>query len=810
MQFTLTTFLFILITCLTQAQSLTGTVCDSRHEPLPGAAVRLLRAADSTLVKGDITGASGKFTFTGLSVGRYCIHITSVGNQDFRSGEVVFDGAQSGQILPVFIMTASQKILHEVTVKAKKPLLEQELDRTIVNVEAMIGAAAGNSLDVLQKTPGVSVDVNGEISLNGKTGVLVLIDGRPTYMSGQDLAIYLKSLPGGAIDKLELMTNPPSRYDAAGTAIINIRLKRSKLAGLTGNVTLSVNQGITSRSYNVLSLNYNRKKVNLFGSLGYNKDGNQSTDTYDRTFLDARGGVTSAVQLSNRYRTSGQGLTGRFGADVLLTPKTTVGFVWNRQQNPRTEQLTYTSRSLDRSGSLDSVGTGTTDGRYAWNHTSINVNAQHTIGKSGREISADLNHIQYDTDGEQLLTNQVAGAAGNMLSRQQFLYKLPTHIRISSAKVDYTHPLPNKGRLEAGAKSSWVANDNDAQYQALKGLDYRPDYGRSNHFLYDEAIHAGYVSLRKGWQRLAIQGGLRLENTQISGRLSENAGTTASSFTRRYTNLFPSVFASYKLDSTGKNTVTGSFTRRINRPGYQSLNPFLAYRDQYTYTSGNPLLKPVFHNQYELKWQHKHLIGVALQYNDFNDVIFQLTRVVDGIFVTRPENVAKGRILSLSTNLSLAPAPWWTLNLNVMTARLALRGDAYSEKLRTTVYHARLNVMQQFQLGHGWSGEWTSYYSSNDVSGQTITRARFRMAAGVQKKLWKDKGSLRLTLEDMFRSWKTVDRTVSLFQSEAIHTNVSDTRWIGLALTWRFGQEKFARKRSHSDNAADAEKGRVN
>lgn len=809
MQGTLTTLLFVLITVLTQAQSLTGSIRDGQNEPLPGATVRLLRAADSTLVKGDITGITGKFTFSGLTAGRYRILVTSVGNQDFRSGELVLDG-QEAIALPVFIVTASQKLLNEVTVVAKKPLLEQEIDRTIVNVEAMIGAAAGNTLDVLQKTPGVSVDVNGDISLNGKTGVLVLIDGRPTYMSGQDLAVYLKSLPGGAIDKLELMTNPPSRYDAAGSAIINIRLKRSKLAGLTGSVTLSGSQGITSRSYNSLSLNYNRKKINVFGSVNYSKDGNQSTDTYDRTFLDTRGNLTSAVMLTNRFRTSEHGLSGRFGADVFLTPTTTIGFVLNRQQNPRTDLLTYTSRRLDRTGGLDSLGTGTTNGRFIWNHTGANVNMQHTIGKTGRELSADLNHIQYVTVGEQRLDNRVTGAAGDLLSRQQFLYNLPSHIRISTAKVDYTHPLPNKGRLEVGAKSGWVTNDNNTQYMALTGLDYTPDYGRSNHFLYSEAIHAGYVSMRKSWNRLALQTGLRLENTQVSGRQLGNAEVAASAFTRRYTNLFPSVFMSYKLDSTGNNTLTGSLTRRINRPGYQSLNPFLAYRDQYTYTSGNPLLSPSFQNQYELKWQHKHRIGVAVQYNDFTDVIFQLTRVVDGIFVTRPENVAKGRILSVSTNLSLAPAPWWTLNLNVMTARLALRGNAYSETLRTTVYHARLNVMQQFRLGHGWNGEWTSYYASNDVAGQTITRARFRMAAAVQKKLWKDKGSLRLTMEDIFRSWKTTDRTVSLYQSEALHTNISDTRRIGLALTWRFGQEKFTRKRAHTDNAADAEKGRVN
>ncbi|GAB3947264.1 TonB-dependent receptor [Spirosoma harenae] len=791
-------------------KSITGLIKDITNEPLPGATVRLLRASDSTLVRGELTSSSGKFTFVDLLPDTYRIHVTSVGNIDYRSGAILIDEQHPAVTLPVFIVTPSKTMLNEVKVVAKKPLIEQEIDRTIVNVEAMIGSAGSNTLEILEKTPGVTVGTNGEISLNGKAGVLVLIDDRPTYMSGQDLAAYLKSLPGGSLEKLELMTNPPAKYDAAGSSIINIRLKRTRIQGFTGGITAGFNQGVTSRSNDVLNLNYNRKKINLFASLGYSKDGNYATDVYDRRFYEPSSVLNSSVQLTNHYTSTSHSLMARFGMDYAVSPNTTYGFVLTIQNSPRRDRLDYVSQSRDNRAVIDSIGTGNTVGMYRWKNIGANTNVQHTFGKTGRELSADLNYITYGSEGDQSLQTRINRPDGPLLNSRQFVYKLPYTITIYSAKVDYAHPLANKAKVEMGAKSSIVTNDNNAQYFTQTASKLTPDFGQSNHFIYRETIHAAYLNYRKDWGRLAVQGGLRTENTQIAGRQLGNPEVAETSFTRNYVGLFPTAFVSYKLDSAGANTLTTSFSRRISRPNYQLLNPFLAYRDQYSFTMGNPYLKPQYNNQMELKYQHKQYVGIALQYSQFTDIIFQLTQAVGDIFINRPDNVASGHILSLNTNLSVSPAKWWNVNANVMLATLKLNGMAYSERLNPRLYHARINLLNQLRFDKGWSGEFSGYYSSNDLSGQTITSSRYRIAAAIQKKLWQDKGSIRLTLEDIFHSWKTTDRTVSLKQIEAFHTNETDTQRIGLTFTYRFGKEAFARKRAHSDNAADVEKSRVN
>ncbi|WP_460973240.1 carboxypeptidase regulatory-like domain-containing protein, partial [Spirosoma migulaei] len=317
-------YFIVAISLSAQAQTklINGLVKDLQNEPVPGATVRLISLTDSTQALGELTNSSGKFSFKNLINSSYRIQITSVGNNDYRSGTITIDDQHPIIDLPVFILSPSKTTLKEVTVVAKRPMIEQDIDKTIVNVDAMIGSASSNTLEVLEKTPGVTIDTDGSISLNGKTGVLVLIDGRPTYMSGQDLAAYLKSLPGGSLDKLELMTNPPAKYDAAGSSIINIRLKRTRVLGFTGSVSAAYSQGVTSRSNDVINLNYNHKKLNLFGSIGYNKDGNYSNDGYDRTFYDANGVLNSSVQLQNNYTYSSHGVMARLGMDYAASENT--------------------------------------------------------------------------------------------------------------------------------------------------------------------------------------------------------------------------------------------------------------------------------------------------------------------------------------------------------------------------------------------------------------------------------------------------------------------------------------------------------
>lgn len=698
--------------------------------------------------------------------------------------------------------------LKEVVIKSKRPLIQMEIDKTVVNVASMISSASSNTLEVLEKTPGVTVNANGDISLNGRGSVMVLIDGRQTYMSVADLASYLKSIPGGNLDKIELMDNPPARYDATGNAIINIRLKKNRVGGFTGNISSGYTRGKYARNNNSLNLNYNHKKINIFSNIGYSYEKNYSSDNYNRSFFSTANILTSRVFLNNEQEYKNDGFNTNLGLDYAATPNTTFGVQLSLNRNQKNGDLNSSSSNFN-GNQLDSLGTGYTIGGDEKTNLNTNLNFMHKFGKTGRELSADANYLRYTGTGNQSLQNQVFVPGGSTINSNDFLYHIPSGMNIYTIKSDYVHPLKNKARIEAGFKWSSVENDNKSDYYLVQGQQQTIDNGKSNHFKYREDFSAAYISAQKAWKQFGIQLGLRAEHTSAEGTQLGNSAVTGSSFTKSYTQFFPSVFLNYKLDTISKNTFVFSLTRRINRPNYQILNPFTFYRDQYSYTAGNPELEPQYQYRYELKYQYKQTLRIGLSYNHFTNVIFNTTNVVNNIFITKPENVSEGYMLLLNTGVSLSPAKWWNLNTEALLSNIGLNGQAYGEALNPSTYVARINVMNQLQFSKGWSAELGAYYASRDLNGQTFTAGMYRANAGLQKKVLKEKGSIRFNMDDIFHSWKYKNRSVALKQAYYFQTSQSDTRRFGLAFTYSFGSETFARKSKHRDNALDDEKSRM-
>jgi hypothetical protein len=697
--------------------------------------------------------------------------------------------------------------LKEVAIKSRRPLIQMEIDKTVVNVGSMISSAGSNTLEVLEKTPGVLVNTNGDISLNGRGGVMVLIDGRQTYMSGSDLAGYLKSIPGANLDKIELMDNPPAKYDAAGNGIINIRLKKSRVGGFTGSVSSGYSQGEFARTNNALSLNYNHKKFNVFSNISHGYEKNYSSDVYNRSFFNSSGLTTSSVLLGNRQQYHNNGINASLGLDYAASSNTTYGIQLNLNHNEKNGYLR--SGSSNYTEQLDSMSRGNTIGGDDKTNMASNLNFTHKFGKTGIEWSADANYLRYTGNGNQNLENQVFNSDGLQVRQDDFLYQLPNTMTIYTVKTDYVHPLKNKVRIEAGFKWSTVKNDNQSDYFRQINEQQLADNSRSNHFKYEEDFTAAYFNAQKTWKQFGIQTGLRIEHTSAAGAQLGNAEVAGSTFAKDYTQFFPTLFLSYKPDTLSRNTFVFSLTRRINRPNYQQLNPFTFFRDQYSYNSGNPELEPQYQYRYELKYQYRQILRMGLSYNHFTNVIFQTTNVTDGIFVTRPENVQEGYMLLLNTGLSLAPAKWWNLNTDVLLSKMGLNGQAYGQTLNPSTYVARINVMNQLQFDKGWSAELSGYYASRDLNGQTFTAGMYRVNAGLQKKILKDKGSVRLIMDDIFHSWKYLNRSVALRQAYYFQNSESDTRRVSLAFSYSFGSDTFARKSRHRDNALDEEKGRM-
>jgi hypothetical protein len=805
-------FIFTLIKVSAQntENTISGAVRDTRNEVIPGATVKLLKTADSSMVQGEITDIDGKFRFRKVVPATYFISITAMGQKPFNSVPVTIDEAHPSVTMPPVILLPAKNIeLNEVTVKAKKPLIVQEIDRTVVNVESMISSATSNTLEVLGKTPGVTVSTNGDISLNGKSGVMVLIDGRSTYMSGQDLAAYLKSLPGGVLDKIELIDNPPARYDASGNAIIDIRLKKSRAGGLTGSVSFGASMGKYARNNNAVNLNYNRKKVNLFANLGYNHEKNYSLDAYDRRFYTIDSKPSSFVDLVNHQTSRNNGFNANFGMDFAATPKTTYGLIVNLNGGKRKGTLDYESTNFNAEHQPEAIGRGENRAHDQRDNKSFNLNMLHKFNTAGRELAVDANYLRYDSQGNQTIRNATFDPNGATTGKEEFLYRIPSLINIYTAKADYSHPLKNKAKMDAGFKSSIVDNDIVFDHfnvnEGIQTIDNR----RSNHFKYHENINAAYINGQKSWTRFAVQLGVRVENTEARGNQIGNDSVPGMQFTKSYTGLFPSAFFSYKLDKKGNNTLVLMAVRRINRPNYQLLNPFVVFKDQYSYTSGNPRVTPQYQNRLELKYQHKQFLNMGLSYNKFTDVIFQTTQAVGEIFTTRPENIANGYMVLLNTTVSASPTKWWYTNTTLRLSRMEIQGSVYTEQLSFETNIARLELNNYFTMKNGWTAELGGYYASRDLNGQTVTSGMYRVNAAIQKKIWKGKGNISLSAEDIFHTWIYHNRSLSLRQSEYFQTSESDTQRVGLSLSYRFGKDTFARKRRHNNNASDDEKGRI-
>lgn len=453
------------------------------------------------------------------------------------------------------------------------------------------------------------------------------------------------------------------------------------------------------------------------------------------------------------------------------------------------------------------TGTGSTVSNDTRHNTSINTNMLHKFDDKGRELAIDVNYLNYRTRGTQDLENRLFNQDGAMESRELFRYRTPSEINIYTLKADYVHPLKNKARLEGGFKSSYVDNDFIFNHFNTNDGHAMIDNRRSNHFQYRENINAIYASGEKRWKRFGVQLGLRLENTIAKGNQLGNDSVLAMRFTKNYTKLFPSIFLNYKPND--QHAFVLMAVRRINRPNYQMLNPFVFYKDQYTYSAGNPHLISQYQDRIELKYQHKNFLNMGLSYNRFTNGIFTTIQAQGDSFTSRPDNIARGYMVLLNTTVSGRITSWWYNNTTLRLSRITMKGPLYTEALNYATNVARLELSNYFNLGNGWNAELGGYYASRDVNGQAQTSGMFRVNGGIQKKIWKGKGTLAMNFEDIFHSWVYHNRSFSIRQSDYYQMNRTDTQRISIALNYKFGKETFTRKRWHNNNASDDEKGRV-
>lgn len=787
------------------AGRISGLIKDGGNQKIIDAAsISLLRASDSSLVKTSVTDKDGNFIFENVKDGRYLVMASSVGHAKVYSSPIEITPVRLEGTTGVLQLVNNTKMLGAVTVTAKKQFIERKIDKTIINPDAMISNAGASALEMLEKAPGVTIDKDGNISLKGKQGIIVMLDGKPSYMSGADLVNYLTNLPASNIDQVEIMTNPPARYDAAGNSgIINIKSKKSKVKGFNGSLSSSQGHGKNFRSANTLSLNYRQGKINTFSTFNANYRENPQWLDINREYLRIDKSVESIFQQeSSRMRIS-KFYNARVGMDYYATKNTTFGVVLSSYVNPSKEYATNLSRFYSTSMQLDSMLSNTKKEDGKWDHKGINLNMRHKFDSTGRELTADVDLLNYGSRSLQDMRN--TGLTANHGTKYQYIVNanLPSQLDIFSVKLDYVQTVGKKIKMEAGLKTSFVSTDNKANYYITQGNVTTIDYKTTNYFEYKENLNAAYINFSTERKKWGFQTGLRVENTNYDGLQYGNPTRKDSAFTKSYTSAFPTMYVSYQMNK--KNQFGLSYGRRINRPDYGNLNPFIHFIDPYTYEVGNPFLKPMFANAFELSHSFNNWLNTSFNYTRTKDLFGESFNREDSAIVVRNSNFGKADNFNFSVGAQVPVFKWWKANINTQANNNHLVGNLSGNLIDINLTSFTFSVNNQLTFKKGWSAELSAFYRSKGADGQIVIRSMAQMNAGVQKVILKTKGSLKLAVGDITGPTVARGYIEDVSTAKASFRQHRDSRVATLTFNYRFGKMYKAEKRK-TGGAGDEQK----
>lgn len=783
----------------TGAAKVSGSLVNDQGKPLDYASVSIIKATDSTVVKGALSNDNGVYTFEKIPAGKYLVKATIVGYVKAVSKPFTVTEGSTKVEVPVLNMQPGNTTLKTVTVTATKPLIERKIDRTVMNVEGSVLAAGNTAMEILARAPGVTVDKDDNISLKGKQGVTVMINDKLTYLTAAQLATLLRSTDGNTIKSIEIITNPSAKYDAAGNSgIINIKLKKNTQSGTNGSITAGIARGWYWRDNSSLNLNHKDGKLNMFGTFshGDNKRGHnlgikRVTDSAGyKTYFDQQ----SSMPGSNHYNNY------RLGADYDLTDKHIIGFVvsgYSNSGNDVNDTHTIIGKQYgEADSSLHTVSTIP----QTYKNFALNLNDKYKIDTSGQEISVDLDYSKFRNFSDARYNTDYFLADGSPQRTSQILLnQTPSDITIYTGKVDYAKPLTKTIKLEVGAKFSSVKTDNDLRAQIDSNGVFINDKGRSNHFIYTEKIQAGYLNINKQFKKTSVQLGLRAENTQSNGNLM---GSTPVK--RSYLNLFPSAFINHTIND--KNEVSFSYSRRIDRPGYDNLNPFIYYLDPYTFSKGNAFLNPQYTQNFELNYTYKKTVNVSLGYSHTTNAITELILTEGKKTFQTNANLQTQTGYNANINTPFTITKWWEGNVNVTAFYLGFKSDTLAgQNFKDGQWAYQARMTQTFKFA-GARLELMGDYQSALTYAIYKIRPRYSVDLGISKSFMDKKLNVKVACDDIFNIRRN-DLSSNALGNEFTIKQKNDSRVGRLTLTYNFGNSSIKVRQHRS--GADDEKGRV-
>jgi len=777
-------------------------VTNHQNLPVEGVTAALYTAKDSVLRRSALSDKEGAVVFERLPSGTYFVRLSHVSLQATSSALITIPLTGSA---PSFVLQPKTADLKGVTVSTQKPFIQRLQDRIVVNIEGSPLNAGASAIEVLERSPGITLDQNDALSLRGKSGVLVLLDGKPTPMSGADLAAYLRSLPAATLDRIDIITNPSAKYEAAGTAgIIDIRFKKDQRLGTNGTITMGVGQGVLLKTSTGATFNHRSRRINLFGnySISYRKDLNDLTQK--RNFYQQHRFIGSDAKENYLVNTS-TGNNLRVGADYFLRPRTTIGVVVSGSANR--SRPTSANRSTNRSeeGRALSYFTTAVNGKGRSNNGSVNLNLRHGF-TSERELTVDMDLGSFRSSSQSSFLTRFYQTNGSSAKPEQRLESDQSgDLTLKAAKIDYAQRNKEGIQWETGAKASVVNADNDVQFFQVASTGRTVDPNKTNRFFYEEFNGALYVNAARQWKRWSVQLGLRGEQTGI--KTTQEVGKI--DWDSAYFQLFPSAFVNYKVSP--HQTVGLSLSRRIGRPAYGQLNPFLSLTDATTYATGNPGLLPQFTWTVEANYNYKNLF-VILQYSRTEQpqilVIAPILSVLprfpidpsadSNITVERTVNLGRTNHYGLTLSLPVRYAKWWNSFNNVDLLYNRYEGRVGNVPLDNGMPAVYLRSNHSFTFANTWAAELNGIFFSGRRSGYAIFRPQGSVAVGIQRGVLRGAGTLRLTVSDIFRTG--VLRFAAAYQGAYNDQGkaIRDSRVVNLGFTYRFGNNKVegAKKRT--------------
>ncbi|MBI3139819.1 MAG: TonB-dependent receptor [Sphingobacteriales bacterium] len=772
-------------TLISQAQQITGFVKDENGAPLSGATVNLVKANDSSTVKLAITKVNGSYVFSGINGGSYNVMATYIGFKPAFSP--AFSFGTTDMTMPELKLVKMTGNLANVTIVANKPIVEVKADKMILNVEGTINAVGSNALELLRKSPGVLLDQDDNISLAGKNGVQIYIDGRATPLSGADLANYLKTLQSSQIEAIELITNPSAKYDAAGNAgIINIRLKKNKSLGTNGSVNAGWNIGITAKYNAGASLNYRNKNINLFSTYSFNYGPTEQKMDVTRTVLD------SLFDQRGTIRQLGRAHNFKAGADYFINKKSTIGVMLNGTlADPEFSNYSKTYISNSTTNTVDRILIADNSNDLKRHNLNVNLNYSY-IDPAGTSLVVNADHGTYDLNSDQFQPNYYYDPSGQvMLNRVIYHMYSPAKININTAKADYEQNF-KKGKLSLGVKTAWVKTDNNFQRFNVTNAIEDLDKDRSNRFVYRENINAGYINYNRQYKTVMIQAGLRAEYTVsegVSEGLKWNGGNyvpSITSFKRSYTSLFPSAAITFNKNPMKQWSLT--YSRRIDRPAYQDLNPFEFKMDEYTYMKGNVNLRPQYTNSFGVTHTYKYKLNISLNYSHVNDLFTQIVDTTEKskAFVSK-KNLATQDIASISISYPFQYKSY-SLFTSISSNYSKYKADfGTGRKVDLAAFGFSLFAQNSLKFAKTWTAELSGFFNAPTIyQGSFKGKSIYNIDAGISKQVFKGKGTIKAAVSDVFHTMRF--RATSDFAGQIMKINfLAETRQFKLSVNYRFG-----------------------